>query len=389
MILEQQVAEGDDDEVHVEDVSAARVATKGVGGIIADIDADEDVVMKDAKDVAADAKDGQDADIDESADIQGRTAESQAQIYQIDIEHANKIITEVVTVTSDTIAAASTTITAADVPIPAAIIAVAPTLTAAPCKRRKGVVIRDPQETANPPTIIHSESKSKDKGKGVSVVEPKPLKKQAQIKQDEKYARELEAELNKNIDWDEEVILNGDSPVPTRVIEGVLQPVAPTTAEQNLARKNKLKGSSSENLDQIHDRLQKLISQLEILLVSLSQEDINLKFLRSLPSDWRTHTLIWRNKTNLEEQSLDDLFNSLKIYKAEVKSSSSARRNLGADRPTFMRFDMSKVECYNCHRNGHFARECRSPKDTRRNGSAKPQRRNVPVKPSTSNALVS
>nr|GEW35065.1 reverse transcriptase domain-containing protein [Tanacetum cinerariifolium] len=43
-----------------------------------------------------------------------------------------------------------------------------------------------------------------------------------------------------------------------------------------------------------------------------------------LPTEWRTHTLIWRNKTDLEVQSLDDLFNSLKIYKAEVKSSSSA-----------------------------------------------------------------
>nr|GEY28958.1 hypothetical protein [Tanacetum cinerariifolium] len=70
--------------------------------------------------------------------------------------------------------------------------------------------------------------------------------------------------------------------------------------------------------------MEKLISQLEILGESLSQKDINLKFLRSLPTEWRTHTLIWRNKTYLEEQSLDDLFNSLKIYKVEVKSSSSA-----------------------------------------------------------------
>nr|GEZ21411.1 hypothetical protein [Tanacetum cinerariifolium] len=126
-------------------------------------------------------------------------------------------------------------------------------------------------------------------------------------------------------------------------------PVAPTTPEQRLARKNEFKGSwfggnketkkvqktlfkqqyenftgsSSESLDQIHDRLQKLISQLEILKESLSQEDINLKFLRSLPAEWRTHTLIWRNMTDLEDQSLDDLFNSLKIYKAEVKSSST------------------------------------------------------------------
>nr|GFA16392.1 ribonuclease H-like domain-containing protein [Tanacetum cinerariifolium] len=39
---------------------------------------------------------------------------------------------------------------------------------------------------------------------------------------------------------------------------------------------------------------------------------------KSLPTEWRTHTLIWRNKADLEEQSLDDLFNSLKIYETEV-----------------------------------------------------------------------
>nr|GFA96693.1 ribonuclease H-like domain-containing protein [Tanacetum cinerariifolium] len=38
-----------------------------------------------------------------------------------------------------------------------------------------------------------------------------------------------------------EVILNGDSHVSTRIIEGVAQPVAPTTVEQKLARKNELK----------------------------------------------------------------------------------------------------------------------------------------------------
>nr|GEW51469.1 ribonuclease H-like domain-containing protein [Tanacetum cinerariifolium] len=38
-----------------------------------------------------------------------------------------------------------------------------------------------------------------------------------------------------------EVILNGDSPVPTRLVEGVAQPVVPTTVEHKLARKNELK----------------------------------------------------------------------------------------------------------------------------------------------------
>nr|GFA42674.1 hypothetical protein [Tanacetum cinerariifolium] len=182
-----------------------------------------------------------------------------------------------------------------------------------------------------------------------------------------------------------EVIVNDDSPAPTRVVEGVLQPVAPTTAEQMLARKKELKvhGSSTESLDQIHDRLQKLINQLEYHGVSLSQEDVNLKFLRSLSSEWRTHTFIWRNKTDLKEHGLDDLFNSLKIYEAEVKVSAAASvsavsaklyvfsllnvdslsnatgRNLDSNGPTSMGFDMSKVEHYNCHMKGHFARECR------------------------------
>nr|GEU65010.1 ribonuclease H-like domain-containing protein [Tanacetum cinerariifolium] len=40
---------------------------------------------------------------------------------------------------------------------------------------------------------------------------------------------------------DSNVILNGDSPIPTRLVEGVVQPVAPTSAEQKLARKNELK----------------------------------------------------------------------------------------------------------------------------------------------------
>nr|GEZ36908.1 hypothetical protein [Tanacetum cinerariifolium] len=260
-----------------------------------------------------------------------------------------------------------------------------------------------------------------------------------------------------------EVILNDDSLIPTRVIDGVVQHVAPNTVEQRFGRNKKTKkvqktllkkqyknftGLSTENLDQILDRLQKLISQLESLGESLSQKDINLKFLRSMPTEWRTHTLIWRNKTDLEDQSLDDLFNSLKIYETEVKisvvasvSAASAKvpisalpnvdtlsnaaiysffasqsnspqldnddlkqidaddleeidlkwqmamltmrarrflqmtgRNLGANETTSIGFDMSKVECYNYHRRGHFARECR---------------RNVPAETSTSNALVS
>nr|GEU30082.1 putative ribonuclease H-like domain-containing protein [Tanacetum cinerariifolium] len=167
-----------------------------------------------AKNVAAIEKD---AEIEENVDVQGRQAESQAQIYQIDLEHADKVLSmqddeiepaelkevvEVVTTAklmTEVVTTASATITAATTLIPAGTITVAPSAD----RRRKGVVIRDLEETATPSIIIHSEPKSKDKGKGIMVEEPKPLKKQAQIEQDEAYARELEAELNKNINWDE------------------------------------------------------------------------------------------------------------------------------------------------------------------------------------------
>nr|GEY44934.1 ribonuclease H-like domain-containing protein [Tanacetum cinerariifolium] len=61
------------------------------------------------------------------------------------------------------------------------------------------------------------------------------------------------------------------------------------------------------------------------------------------------------------------------------------RRNLGANGTTSIGFDMSKVECYNYHRKGKFARECRSPKDTRRNVPVEPQRRNVPAEEEPTN----
>nr|GEW99981.1 putative ribonuclease H-like domain-containing protein [Tanacetum cinerariifolium] len=50
-----------------------------------------------------------------------------------------------------------------------------------------------------------------------------------------------------------EVILNGDSPAPTRVIDGVLQPVAPTTAEQSTTEPISVVANVSAVSAKIHD----------------------------------------------------------------------------------------------------------------------------------------
>ncbi|GJT50930.1 putative reverse transcriptase domain-containing protein [Tanacetum coccineum] len=190
---------------------------------------------------------------------------------------------------------------------------------------------------------------------------------------------------------------------------------------------------SSESIDQTFDRLQKLIGQLEIQGEVINQEDMNLKLLRSLPSEWKYHALIWRNKAEIETISLDDLYNNLKIYEPELTVSSSTSQNTqnvafissstnntnnthkGDDSShensttqstththhnedleqlhpddleemdlqwemamltirarRFIKrtgkkltingqrvgFDKSKVECFNYHKHGHFAREC-------------------------------
>ncbi|GJT86170.1 hypothetical protein Tco_1067887, partial [Tanacetum coccineum] len=70
---------------------------------------------------------------------------------------------------------------------------------------------------------------------------------------------------------------------------------------------------SQEGLDKTYDRFQKHISQLEIHGEVISQEDANLKLLRSLPSAWNNIPLIMRNKSNLDTLSMDDLYNNLKI----------------------------------------------------------------------------
>ncbi|GJU83249.1 hypothetical protein Tco_1285614 [Tanacetum coccineum] len=65
--------------------------------------------------------------------------------------------------------------------------------------------------------------------------------------------------------------------------------------------------SSSESLDSIFNRLQKLVSRLAILGVVTPPEDLNVKFLRSLPSEWDTHVVVWMNKLDFDTMGLDDL----------------------------------------------------------------------------------
>nr|GEY76897.1 hypothetical protein [Tanacetum cinerariifolium] len=106
----------------------------------------------------------------------GRLEESQAKVYHLDLEHADKVLsmqktnetkpTEVEEVIEVVTAAQLMTkvVTAATTPIIAALV-----LKASALRRRRGVIIQDPEEVATASLSVQSKVKSKDKGKGIIV----------------------------------------------------------------------------------------------------------------------------------------------------------------------------------------------------------------------------
>ncbi|GJT14282.1 putative ribonuclease H-like domain-containing protein [Tanacetum coccineum] len=280
-----------------------------------------------------------------------------------------------------------------------------------------------------------------------------------------------------------EVIQNGNGPVSiTTDTQGQIKVLPPRTVEEILARERERKTRTTslmalpeDYLAKFHkmtdakemweaiksrfggndeskkmQKFQSILSQLKIHEVSVSTEDANQKFLRSLPSAWSQVSLIMRTKPGVDSLSFDDLYNNLRVFENDVKgstASSSSTQNVafvsentsstndvstayGVSNPSgqnsqyehtssysllanqsscpqldhedleqldefdleemdlkwqvamiSMRmkkfykktgrklqfdakepvgFDKTKVECYNCHKTGHFARECRT-----------------------------
>ncbi|KAJ9542256.1 hypothetical protein OSB04_028762 [Centaurea solstitialis] len=78
--------------------------------------------------------------------------------------------------------------------------------------------------------------------------------------------------------------------------------------------------SKNETMTQTFDRYNKLIGELANVGVQIDNDDINRKFLRSLGEEWTMYTVSLRQSEDLENKELDDLYNDLRVFEAEVEA---------------------------------------------------------------------
>nr|GEV69529.1 retrotransposon protein, putative, unclassified [Tanacetum cinerariifolium] len=187
-----------------------------------------------------------------------------------------------------------------------------------------------------------------------------------------------------------EVILNGNSPTPIRVVDGVVQLVAPTTAEQRLAKKNKLKARGTLLIAfpdkhqlkfNIHKDAKSLMEAIEKRFGG-NKETKKIYEAEVKSSSFTIHTtqniaFVSSHNTDITNESVRVVAS---VFAASTKPSTSILPNV-----MDLKWQMAMLTM-RAKRRGHFARECRSARDTRNKDT---QRRNVSVETSTSNALVS
>nr|GFA20853.1 hypothetical protein [Tanacetum cinerariifolium] len=174
-----------------------------------------------------------------------------------------------------------------------------------------------------------------------------------------------------------EVVLNGDSPPLTRSVEGVETPYPPTTIEEKLTRKNELKARDLETLSMVD-----LYNNLKIYEAEVMGNTAHGVFAASS----KTNASSLPNVDSLSDAVIYSFFasqsNSLQLDNEDLKQIypddleemdlkwqmamltmrpkrflQKTRRNLGVKGIETIRFDKTKVECYNYHRRGHFSKE--------------------------------
>nr|GEW72684.1 hypothetical protein [Tanacetum cinerariifolium] len=129
------------------------------------------------------------------------------------------------------------------------------------------------------------------------------------------------------------------------------------------------KAEGSETLEQTFNRLQVIVGQLQFMDVEIEQDDLNQKFLTTKHSsgneDGNT-VCVPTASTNVPTASASVATISQDTACAYIASQSSDKfwkktgKKISIQGSDVAGFDKSKVECFNCHKMGHFARMCKA-----------------------------
>ncbi|GJY49874.1 ribonuclease H-like domain-containing protein [Tanacetum coccineum] len=177
-----------------------------------------------------------------------------------------------------------------------------------------------------------------------------------------------------------EVIENGNTAPKTTVVEGVEKVMPPTTAEEKAQKrledptrdtKKCTKKSDfhwTKDAEAAFKQMKQLTTELPMLTapeyLAAAKEAVN--DLEEMDLRWQMAMLTMRARRFLKNTG----------------------RRIAVNGNESIGFDKSKVEFYNCHKRGHFAKECRAPRN-QDNRNKESSRRSVPVETTTSTTLVS
>ncbi|GKE68660.1 ribonuclease H-like domain-containing protein, partial [Tanacetum coccineum] len=160
-----------------------------------------------------------------------------------------------------------------------------------------------------------------------------------------------------------EIVENGNAPIVIKIVDGKETGIPPTSVEEKAQRRAELKARST-------------------LLMALPNEH-QLKL-----NSYKDAKTLMQAIENRFGEEMDLRWNIVMLTMRARRFLKNTGRKLDMANKERIGHDKSKVECFNCHKGEHFARECREPRnqDCR---NREPTRKTVPVEETTSNALVS
>ncbi|GJS72120.1 ribonuclease H-like domain-containing protein [Tanacetum coccineum] len=176
------------------------------------------------------------------------------------------------------------------------------------------------------------------------------------------------------------VIVNGNT-TKTTIVEGVEKSITPTTVEEKAQKRLEVKARSTlmMGIPNEHQLKFNSIKDVKSLL-----EAIEKRFGGNAATKKTQRNLLKQHE--LEEMDLRWQIAMLTMRARRFLKNTGRKVTINGNET--IRFDKSKVECYNCHKRGYFARECRTSRN-QENRNRESTRRSVLVEITTSNALIS